>query len=190
MFCFHVNRIANKKVMSVPTYRLFSLIQLTCWWKPARFSANTDIYSPVSSDISQSMRLWVFLLTLAFCEEMALLPKSGSNNHLAQHTRRYYDKLWLSFSCHLGISGCSTWHLNDLLVFVLGLLCHLDDACTSNPCHADAICDTSPINGSYTCSCASGYKGIDCSEDINECEQGKEITSWNWRQAEELMCGT
>lgn len=53
-----------------------------------------------------------------------------------------------------------------------GLLCHLDDACTSNPCHADAICDTSPINGSYACSCASGYKGIDCSEDINECEQG------------------
>ncbi|GJQ88084.1 hypothetical protein Trydic_g13096 [Trypoxylus dichotomus] len=54
----------------------------------------------------------------------------------------------------------------------MGLLCHLDDACTSNPCHADAICDTSPINGSYTCSCASGYKGIDCSEDIDECEQG------------------
>jgi Calcium-binding EGF domain./EGF-like domain. len=53
-----------------------------------------------------------------------------------------------------------------------GLLCHLDDACTSNPCHADAICDTSPINGSYTCSCASGYKGVDCSEDIDECEQG------------------
>nr|CAD7426221.1 unnamed protein product [Timema monikensis] len=54
----------------------------------------------------------------------------------------------------------------------VSLLCHLDDACTSNPCHADAICDTSPINGSYTCSCASGYKGVDCSEDIDECEQG------------------
>lgn len=54
-----------------------------------------------------------------------------------------------------------------------GLLCHLDDACTSNPCHADAICDTSPINGSFTCSCAMGYKGIDCSEDIDECDQGK-----------------
>ncbi|KAG8264040.1 neurogenic locus notch protein [Homalodisca vitripennis] len=55
---------------------------------------------------------------------------------------------------------------------MIRLLCHLDDACTSNPCHADAICDTSPINGSYTCSCASGYKGVDCSEDIDECEQG------------------
>lgn len=60
-------------------------------------------------------------------------------------------------------------------VFLLGLLCHLDDACTSNPCHQDAICDTSPINGSFTCSCTSGYKGLDCSEDIDECKQGNLI---------------
>lgn len=53
-----------------------------------------------------------------------------------------------------------------------GLLCHLDDACTSNPCHADAICETSPIDGSFTCSCAQGYKGPNCSEDIDECFQG------------------
>lgn len=66
-----------------------------------------------------------------------------------------------------------------MYVFIIGLLCHLDDACTSNPCHKDAICDTSPINGSYTCSCASGYKGINCSEDINECEQGKLIILFN-----------
>lgn len=66
---------------------------------------------------------------------------------------------------------CS-WAMGLLCCCAAGLLCHLDDACTSNPCHADAICDTSPINGSYTCSCASGYKGVDCSEDINECEQG------------------
>jgi hypothetical protein len=56
-----------------------------------------------------------------------------------------------------------------------GLLCHLDDACTSSPCQAGANCDTSPINGSYTCSCTSGYKGVDCSEDIDECEQGKSL---------------
>lgn len=67
----------------------------------------------------------------------------------------------------------SILYFNELLFsFRIGLLCHLDDACTSNPCHKDALCDTSPINGSYTCSCASGYKGVDCSEDINECEQG------------------
>lgn len=53
-----------------------------------------------------------------------------------------------------------------------GLLCHLDDACTSHPCHADAICETSPIDGSYTCSCAQGYKGTNCSQDIDECYQG------------------
>ncbi|KAI4496487.1 hypothetical protein M0804_000297 [Polistes exclamans] len=52
------------------------------------------------------------------------------------------------------------------------LLCHLDDACTSNPCHEGANCDTSPINGSFACSCATGYKGVDCSEDIDECKQG------------------
>lgn len=67
------------------------------------------------------------------------------------------------------------WPFNLLLFLCFtGLLCHLDDACTSNPCHQGAICDTSPINGSYTCSCASGYKGSDCSQDIDECEQGME----------------
>lgn len=59
-----------------------------------------------------------------------------------------------------------------MVIFFIGLLCHLDDACTSNPCHEGAICDTSPINGSFTCSCATGYKGLDCSEDIDECTQG------------------
>lgn len=58
-------------------------------------------------------------------------------------------------------------------LLVSGLLCHLDDACTSNPCHEGAICDTSPVNGSFACSCATGYKGVDCSEDIDECEQGE-----------------
>lgn len=58
-----------------------------------------------------------------------------------------------------------------------GLLCHLDDACTSNPCHADAICETSPIDGSFTCSCAQGYKGPNCSEDIDECFQGINLTT-------------
>lgn len=62
-----------------------------------------------------------------------------------------------------------------------GLLCHLDDACTSNPCHADAICETSPIDGSFTCSCAQGYKGPNCSEDIDECFQGILFSFFNIR---------
>src|SRR5665811_1523736 len=53
-----------------------------------------------------------------------------------------------------------------------GLLCHLNDACTSNPCHEGAICETSPIDGSYLCSCPSGFKGTNCTEDIDECLEG------------------
>ena len=55
-----------------------------------------------------------------------------------------------------------------------GLVCHLDDACASNPCRApNAICETSVINGSYKCRCPVGYTGHNCDEDINECEEGK-----------------
>ncbi|KAH7984134.1 hypothetical protein HPB52_017345 [Rhipicephalus sanguineus] len=53
-----------------------------------------------------------------------------------------------------------------------GLLCHLDDACASNPCHAGAICDTSPIDGTYLCSCPNGFQGVDCTDDVDECAQG------------------
>ncbi|EFN74104.1 Neurogenic locus Notch protein [Camponotus floridanus] len=71
-----------------------------------------------------------------------------------------------------------------------GLLCHLDDACTSNPCHEGAICDTSPINGSFTCSCATGYKGLDCSEDIDECEQGSSPSLINSPTKDQARYGT
>ena len=54
-----------------------------------------------------------------------------------------------------------------------GLLCHLNDACASNPCNAAAICDTSIVNGSYTCRCPGGFSGTDCNEDINECLEGE-----------------
>uniref|UniRef100_A0A8C5KFT1 Notch 2 n=1 Tax=Jaculus jaculus TaxID=51337 RepID=A0A8C5KFT1_JACJA len=50
-----------------------------------------------------------------------------------------------------------------------GLLCHLDDACISNPCHKGALCDTNPLNGQYICTCPQGYKGADCTEDVDEC---------------------
>ena len=59
-----------------------------------------------------------------------------------------------------------------------GLVCHLDDACASNPCRApNAICETSVINGSYKCRCPVGYTGHNCDEDINECEEGKNDNS-------------
>uniref|UniRef100_A0A7M4E463 Neurogenic locus notch homolog protein 2 n=1 Tax=Crocodylus porosus TaxID=8502 RepID=A0A7M4E463_CROPO len=50
-----------------------------------------------------------------------------------------------------------------------GLLCHLDDACVSNPCQKGALCDTNPMNGHYICTCPQGYKGADCTEDVDEC---------------------
>ena len=57
-----------------------------------------------------------------------------------------------------------------------GLVCHLDDACASNPCRApNAICETSVINGSYKCRCPTGYTGHNCDEDINECEEGEDV---------------
>ena len=51
----------------------------------------------------------------------------------------------------------------------LGLLCHLEDACQSNPCNPLASCETSPLDGSYVCTCPSGWTGPDCKDDINEC---------------------
>lgn len=53
-----------------------------------------------------------------------------------------------------------------------GLLCHLRNACISNPCNAGAVCDTNPVDGSYVCSCSPGYKGGDCSQDVDECAPG------------------
>ena len=53
-----------------------------------------------------------------------------------------------------------------------GLLCHLNNACASNPCNAGSICETSVVNGSYTCRCPSGYTGPECNHDINECNEG------------------
>uniref|UniRef100_A0A8C0GY29 Neurogenic locus notch homolog protein 2 n=1 Tax=Chelonoidis abingdonii TaxID=106734 RepID=A0A8C0GY29_CHEAB len=50
-----------------------------------------------------------------------------------------------------------------------GLLCHLDDACVSNPCLMGALCDTNPLNGHYICTCPQGYKGADCTDDVDEC---------------------
>ncbi|XP_050973184.1 neurogenic locus notch homolog protein 1 isoform X2 [Labeo rohita] len=53
-----------------------------------------------------------------------------------------------------------------------GLLCHVDDACISNPCKMGAQCETNPIDGKFICTCPSGYKGRTCVEDIDECVIG------------------
>ncbi|XP_063152418.1 neurogenic locus notch homolog protein 4 [Candoia aspera] len=53
-----------------------------------------------------------------------------------------------------------------------GLLCHLHDACLSNPCHPDAHCDTDLLTGHAICTCQLGYAGALCDEDIDECRMG------------------
>lgn len=58
-------------------------------------------------------------------------------------------------------------------VFVwTGLLCHLDDACISNPCQKGSNCDTNPVNGKAICTCPPGYTGSACNLDIDECSLG------------------
>lgn len=58
------------------------------------------------------------------------------------------------------------------LYFHAGLLCHIDDACISNPCRAGSQCDTNPVNGKFNCNCPNGYKGNTCNDDVNECTIG------------------
>lgn len=53
-----------------------------------------------------------------------------------------------------------------------GLLCHLDDACISNPCQKGSNCDTNPVNGKAICTCPPGYTGSACNLDIDECSLG------------------
>uniref|UniRef100_A0AAZ3QJZ2 Neurogenic locus notch homolog protein 1 n=1 Tax=Oncorhynchus tshawytscha TaxID=74940 RepID=A0AAZ3QJZ2_ONCTS len=53
-----------------------------------------------------------------------------------------------------------------------GLLCHLDDACISNPCQKGSNCDTNPVNGKAICTCPLGYIGAACDQDVDECSLG------------------
>uniref|UniRef100_A0A674DL31 Neurogenic locus notch homolog protein 1 n=1 Tax=Salmo trutta TaxID=8032 RepID=A0A674DL31_SALTR len=53
-----------------------------------------------------------------------------------------------------------------------GLLCHLDDACISNPCQKGSNCDTNPVNGMAICTCPLGYIGTACDQDVDECSLG------------------
>uniref|UniRef100_A0A5F4W9T3 Neurogenic locus notch homolog protein 1 n=1 Tax=Callithrix jacchus TaxID=9483 RepID=A0A5F4W9T3_CALJA len=47
-----------------------------------------------------------------------------------------------------------------------GLLCHLNDACISNPCNEGSNCDTNPVNGKAICTC---YEGMHCEVNTDEC---------------------
>lgn len=61
----------------------------------------------------------------------------------------------------------------SIVLFSTGLLCHLDDACISNPCNEGSNCDTNPVNGKAICTCPSGYMGPACNQDVDECSLGE-----------------
>ncbi|KAL3989912.1 EGF-like domain family protein [Acanthocheilonema viteae] len=57
----------------------------------------------------------------------------------------------------------------------IGLFCHMEDPCLSNPCRVGSVCEPDTSSGKYTCECPKGYTGDDCSDDINECNQGHAV---------------
>jgi len=84
----------------------------------------------------------------------------------------FYEQLLSCPSCHY----INAWLFSTIYVpcVSLGLRCHLEDACVSNPCKAEgSICDTSPLDGNPICSCKHGWTGNMCETDINECTEGK-----------------
>ncbi|CAG08131.1 unnamed protein product, partial [Tetraodon nigroviridis] len=62
--------------------------------------------------------------------------------------------------------------LRPLLDCLLGLLCHLDNACINNPCQKGSNCDINPVTGNYSCICPPGYIGASCDQDFDECSLG------------------
>ncbi|GIY72356.1 neurogenic locus notch homolog protein 2 [Caerostris extrusa] len=117
-------------------------------------------------------------------DECALRPSVCKNGATCTNTVGGYTCIcvngWTGQDCSENIDDCAvaacfngaTCHDRVGSFYCQCLLCHLDDACASDPCHAGAMCDTSPIDGTYICSCPNGFKGTDCTEDVDECEEG------------------
>ena len=42
---------------------------------------------------------------------------------------------------------CTNLSFGYISLSLLGLRCHLEDVCQSNPCFGSAACETSPMNG-------------------------------------------
>lgn len=79
-------------------------------------------------------------------------------------------------SCAPHSPGCkivNNRRVFSFCAFSIGLLCHLDDACVSNPCNEGAVCDTNPLNGRAICTCPAGFVGGACNQDMDECSIGK-----------------
>uniref|UniRef100_A0AAY4DVP4 Neurogenic locus notch homolog protein 1 n=1 Tax=Denticeps clupeoides TaxID=299321 RepID=A0AAY4DVP4_9TELE len=122
--------------------------------------------------------------------ECDLMPNSCQNGGTCLNTQGGYHCVcvngWTGDSCSENIDDCAdaacfhgaTCHDRVASFFCecphghTGLLCHLNDACISNPCQKGSNCDTNPVSGKAICTCPLGYVGPACDQDIDECSLG------------------
>ncbi|KAJ0012984.1 hypothetical protein NQD34_017318 [Periophthalmus magnuspinnatus] len=125
-------------------------------------------------------------------DECELMPNACQNGGTCHDTHGSYHCVcvngWTGDDCSENIDDCAsaacyhgaTCHDRVASFFCecphgrTGLLCHLDDACISNPCQKGSNCDTNPVNGKAICTCPPGYTGSACNLDIDECSLGYE----------------
>uniref|UniRef100_A0A8C9W046 Neurogenic locus notch homolog protein 1 n=1 Tax=Scleropages formosus TaxID=113540 RepID=A0A8C9W046_SCLFO len=122
--------------------------------------------------------------------ECQLMPNACQNGGTCHNTHGGYHCVcvngWTGDDCSENIDDCAnaachhgaTCHDRVASFFCecphgrTGLLCHLNDACISNPCQKGSNCDTNPVNGKAICTCPPGYMGSACNQDIDECSLG------------------
>uniref|UniRef100_A0A8C7XU15 Neurogenic locus notch homolog protein 1 n=1 Tax=Oryzias sinensis TaxID=183150 RepID=A0A8C7XU15_9TELE len=123
-------------------------------------------------------------------DECEMMPNVCQNGGTCHDTHGSYHCVcvngWTGDDCSKNIDDCAaaacfhgaTCHDRVASFFCecphgrTGLLCHLDDACISNPCQKGSNCDTNPVNGKAICTCPPGYTGSACNLDIDECALG------------------
>ncbi|XP_030878105.1 neurogenic locus notch homolog protein 1 [Leptonychotes weddellii] len=123
-------------------------------------------------------------------DECQLMPNACQNGGTCHNSHGGYNCVcvngWTGEDCSENIDDCAsaacfhgaTCHDRVASFYCecphgrTGLLCHLNDACISNPCNEGSNCDTNPVNGKAICTCPSGYTGPACSQDVDECSLG------------------